>query len=74
MSRSTKRERCSGSPNPYAEKLKKQTTIRLSSDVIAYFKQMALDTGLPYQRLIDMYLRDCMESGRKLAMAWEDPE
>ena len=52
--------------NPYARRLKKQVTMRLGVDVIDYFKQMAEETEVPYQSLINMYLRDCARSGRKL--------
>ena len=58
-------------PNPYARRLKKQVTIRLGLDIIDYFKSMANDTGIPYQNLINMYLRDCAQSGRKLQMRWK---
>ncbi len=53
-------------PKPYAKRLKRQETIRLGKDVIGYFKQMAQETGVPYQTLIDLYLRDCVLSRRKL--------
>ncbi len=53
-------------PNPYAKRLKRQVTIRLGKDVIGYFKRMAEETGIPYQTLIDLYLRDCVLSRRKL--------
>ena len=56
--------------NPYAAKLKRQVTIRLGEDVIEYFKGMSEETGIPYQSLINLYLRDCMEQGRKLEMDW----
>lgn len=58
--------------NPYAKRLKKQITIRLGEDVLDYFKAMAAETGMPYQRLIDLYLRDCMASDRRLSVRWED--
>lgn len=58
--------------NPYAKRLRKQITIRLSEDVLSYFKEMSEETGLPYQRLIDLYLRDCMTSNRRLSIRWED--
>ncbi len=58
-------------PNPYAKQLKKQITIRLGTDVIAYFKELAEETGLPYQSLINLYLRDCAATGRKLKMTWQ---
>jgi predicted DNA binding CopG/RHH family protein len=46
--------------NPYASKLKRSVTMRLSEDVIEYFKNMAEETGVPYQSLINLYLRDCV--------------
>jgi len=55
---------------PYAGRLKKQITIRMGVDIIAYFKAMAEETGIPYQNLINLYLRDCVQSGRKLQLAW----
>jgi len=57
--------------NPYAKRLKKQVTIRLDEATIAYFKDLADETGVPYQTLINLYLRDCAISGRKLAMKWK---
>ena len=51
--------------NPYAAKLKRQVTIRMRDDVITYFKTMAEETGIPYQSLINLYLRDCMTNGRR---------
>lgn len=50
--------------------LKKQVTLRMSEDVIAYFKAMAEETGIPYQSLISFYLSDCVTSKRKLQMTW----
>ncbi len=55
-----------GHKNPYAQKLKKQVTIRLGNDIIDYFKSMASVVGVPYQQLINLYLRDCVESHRTL--------
>jgi len=52
--------------NPYAARLKKPVTIRMGSDVIAYFRAMALRMGVPYQNLINLYLRDCVQSHRKI--------
>ena len=57
--------------NPYAQKLKKQITIRLDEDTIEYFKNMAEDKGLPYQGLINLYLRDCAQSHRDLKLQWQ---
>jgi uncharacterized protein (DUF4415 family) len=58
-------------PNPYAQKLKKQITIRLDKDTIAYFKGMADDKGIPYQSLINLYLRDCAQNHRDLNFQWK---
>ena len=58
-------------PNPYAQKLKKQITIRLDQDTIAYFKEMADDKGIPYQSLINLYLRDCAQNHRDLKLQWQ---
>ncbi len=52
--------------NPYAARLKKLVTIRLGDDVIEYFKSMADQMGVPYQNLINLYLRDCVQSHRKI--------
>jgi len=48
--------------NPYSKNLKKQVTLRLGTDVIEYFKGLAQETGIPYQNLINLYLRDCAQS------------
>ena len=56
--------------NPYAAKLKKPVTRRLSEDVVAYFKGMADEAGVPYQSLINLYLRDCLAKGRKVQIDW----
>ena len=56
--------------NPYAKRLKKQVTIRLDEQTIGYFKVLAEETGVPYQTLINLYLRDCAASRRRLAMNW----
>lgn len=54
--------------NPYASQLKKQITIRLDEDSIAYFKTVSEEVGIPYQSLINLYLRDCAASHRKLSL------
>lgn len=56
--------------NPYAAQLKKPVTIRLDQDSITYFKSMSAETGIPYQSLINLYLKDCAASGKKLNLAW----
>ncbi|MDV6340893.1 BrnA antitoxin family protein [Nitrosomonas sp. Is24] len=58
--------------NPYAAKLKKSVTMRLSEDVIGYFKKMADETGVPYQSLINLYLRDCVSQHRKIDITWQN--
>ncbi len=57
--------------NPYAKVVKRQVTIRLDEATIEYFKQMAEDTGIKYQTLINLYLRDCAESERALSLEWK---
>jgi predicted DNA binding CopG/RHH family protein len=57
-------------PNPYASKLKKSVTMRLSEDVVLYFKSMAAEAGVPYQSLINLYLRDCLAQNRKIEIKW----
>ena len=59
-----------GRKNPYAPRLKKQVTIRMGVDIIEYFKRMSEDTGISYQNLINLYLRDCVQSGRKISIEW----
>ena len=57
--------------NPYASQLKKQITIRLDQDSISYFKVVSEEVGIPYQSLINLYLRDCAISNRKLNLNWK---
>lgn len=59
-----------GRKNPYAKKLKKQVTLRLGVDVIEYFKGLAQEAGIPYQNLINLYLRQCAHSQKKLILKW----
>jgi uncharacterized protein (DUF4415 family) len=56
--------------NPYANRLKKQITIRLDSSTIEYFKDLAQETGFSYQSLINLYLKDCAENHKKLKVEW----
>ena len=56
-----KRYDFSGSvPNPYIRKAKRQITIRLDAETVDYFKSLSTQSGIPYQNLINLYLRDCM--------------
>lgn len=57
--------------NPYVAQLKKQITIRLDEESISYFKTISEKVGIPYQSLINLYLRDCATSGRKLDLNWK---
>lgn len=59
------------SKNPYAAQLKKSVTIRLDQDSVTYFKAMSEETGIPYQSLINLYLKECAASGKRLDMAWK---
>ena len=59
-----------GRKNPYAKELKKQITLRVGVDVLEYFKGLAEETGIPYQNLIDMYLRDCVLSKKRPSLKW----
>lgn len=63
-------------PNPYLAKLRgqqsKQTiTINLNTDTVAYFKDLAVATGIPYQTLINMELSDCAANHRKPDLSWK---
>ena len=59
--------------NPYAKLLKRQVTIRLDQSTVDYFKKLATESEIPYQTLINLYLRDCAVSRRRLAMNWKTP-
>lgn len=56
--------------NPYAKRLKQRVTIRLDAPTVEYFKGLADETGIPYQTLINLYLRDCAESKKELSLDW----
>lgn len=57
--------------NPYAKLLKKPVTIRLDEDTVGYFKQLAAESEVPYQTLINLYLRDCATSKKRLKLTWK---
>ncbi len=57
--------------NPYAGKLKKQITLRLDEEAIDYFKAISKVVGIPYQSLINLYLRECAASNKKLSLQWK---
>ena len=56
--------------NPYAKQLKRQVTIRLDVAAVDYFKQLAAELGMPYQNLINLFLRDCALDQRRPAIKW----
>jgi uncharacterized protein (DUF4415 family) len=56
--------------NPHAKYLKRQVTLRLGTDVIDYFKGLTIETGVPYQNLINLYLKECVHSRKKLRLNW----
>jgi predicted DNA binding CopG/RHH family protein len=60
----------SAKPNPYAAKLRKQISIRLDIDTVSYFKNEAQKTGVPYQKLINLYLAHCASNSKKLEINW----
>ena len=56
--------------NPYAAKLKKSVSLRLSDEIVEYFKNMADESGISYQDLINLYLRDCVMQKKKMTVSW----
>ena len=60
--------------NPYTKRLKARTTIRLDADVVDYFQKLADQAGVPYQTLINLYLKDCMETKRVPNFRWKKSE
>lgn len=59
-----------GKPNPFASRLKQPITIRLDRQTVSYFKSLAAEMGIPYQNLINLYLRDCAATHKKLKLNW----
>ena len=57
--------------NPYASRLKRQVTIRLDDQTIRYFKLISQECGIPYQTLINLHLRECAATGKRLEMNWK---
>ena len=56
--------------NPHASRLKKQITLRIDQPTIQFFRESSASSGIPYQTLINLYLRDCAQQGRKLSIEW----
>ena len=61
-----------GKKNPYLKYLKQPVTIRLDCDSVEYFKSLSDENNIPYQTLINLYLRDCAMNHRKLQVLWTD--
>lgn len=57
--------------NPYTKKLKKQISIRLEKDTIEYFKVLSAEIGIPYQNLMNMFLRECAQKNMKPNIHWQ---
>ena len=56
--------------NPYAKRLKKQITINIDVSTVEFFKNLAEETGIPYQTLINMYLADCVKNKKRPSVSW----
>jgi len=56
--------------NPYTAQLKQQITIRLDPPTIEYFKKLAEQTGISYQGLINLFLRDCAQQKKRPDIKW----
>ncbi len=63
-------ENMKGEKNPYIKELKQPVTMRLDKSTISYFKSLAEELGMPYQSLINLYLRDCAVHHKKLSLKW----
>ena len=61
-------------PNPYSRLLKRQVTLRIDEPTLAYFKSLSEEMAIPYQTLINLYLRECAASHKHLRLAWETPK
>lgn len=57
--------------NPYAKELKKQITININENTIAFFKAKSTESGIPYQTLINLYLSDCALKNRQIDVSWK---
>lgn len=60
--------------NPYARQLKRQITLRLDEPTVEYFRGLAEESGVPYQTLINLYLRDCAVKGKRPSFDWRAPD
>jgi len=62
-----------GERNPYIKDIKSQVTIRLEKNTIEYSKQLSKKTGIPYQNLINLYLKERVERKMKPSINWLAP-
>lgn len=58
-------------PNPYAKRLKREVTVQLDEETVEYFEALAAETGIPARTLINLYLRECAASRKRLALRWK---
>jgi len=58
-------------PNPYAKRLKREVTVQLDEGTVEYFETIAVETGIPARTLINLYLRECAASRKRLALRWK---
>jgi uncharacterized protein (DUF4415 family) len=63
-------DKMKGEKNPYVKQMKQPITIRLDTSTVAYFKNLSEELGMPYQNLINLYLRDCALNQKKLKLKW----
>ena len=63
-------DKMKGAKNPYVKQMKQPITIRLDTSTVSYFKNLSEELGMPYQNLINLYLRDCALNQRKLKLKW----
>jgi predicted DNA binding CopG/RHH family protein len=63
-------DKMKGEKNPYLKRIKQPITIRLDKSTVAYFKALAEELGMPYQNLINLYLRDCALNQKRLKLKW----
>ncbi|MHB8931606.1 MAG: CopG family antitoxin [Melioribacteraceae bacterium] len=57
--------------NPYIKKIKKQISIRIEKETVEYFKKLAAEIDIPYQNLMNMYLRECAQNNFKPNIHWQ---
>lgn len=58
--------------NPYAKHFKQQVTIRLDREAVEYFKRLSAETDIPYQVLINLFLKECATQKRKPSLKWDE--